>query len=537
MGRIVAWLLGPGAWPGSPEEQLMFAGARLRVIRTAIWVGWVSLAAMFGLTVFHTRHIERVHHTHIWILLALAVAGHGAMYLVPWRRLANRRLGEVMLYAWVGSVIAFVGVLRYMAGPFSSDFYLVYLPVILFAAAAFRVLPYTAIVGLVVASYLAIALFVGLSPRDLILRVAAILLTAALAGYLAGEQRVKARSIALLHEALLSISAERDPNVLRAATLSWARRLTGADAAALVPAPETDAEPAFDPPGSAFDASSLPLVEARSSRGSLLFEEGPGRRTALLVPLGSDGVLVARSDRGALSATEQYLLETLAAEASLTLETLRLNEGLREKEHARGQLLRRVIFAQEDERRRIARELHDGTSQDLAGLVVGLEALERAPGTVTTLELKRLARRVADEIRRTVMDLRPRVLDDLGLAAAIRWLANERHADMDVAVDVPAEVKIPPPLDIAVYRVIQEALTNVERHANASKVAVGLRVDDQKVRVVVEDDGRGFDPADLGGGLGLAGMRERAEQHGGTLTVESRPGGGTRLALELPLEG
>jgi len=114
----------------------MFAGTRLRVIRAAFWVGWASLLAVFAATALHTVHGERLHHMHIWLLVATAVAVHTAMYLIPWRRLVTTRVSELLLYAWMAAVLAFVGLLLYMAGPYSSDFYLVYLLLILFAAGA-----------------------------------------------------------------------------------------------------------------------------------------------------------------------------------------------------------------------------------------------------------------------------------------------------------------------------------------------------------------------------------------------------------------
>ncbi len=522
------------AWPTSPDERLLFAGTRLRVIRTALWVGWLSLLAIFALTILHSRHIERAHHVHIWMLLGVAAVGQLGMHFVPWKRLATRRVSELVLYGWVGSVIAFVTVLRLMAGPFSTDFFLVYLPLVLFAAAAFPGPVYTAIVAVVVAGYLGIALVVGLLLQDLILRVAVIVLVAALAGYLAREQRLKARSIALLHEALLDISGERDDDGLRRAVVAWARRLAGADVAALL-SPGRAVQPVVDPPGATLDPSGLPLEDVAGHDRPVLASGGAGAEGAVLVPVGGEDVLVVRGTPSAFSTTEQYLLETLAAEAAVTLETLRLHEGLRERERARADLLRRLVRAEEEERRRLARELHDRTSQDLAGLVVGLEALERAPETVDRSELKRLARQVAGELRRVTLDLRPRVLDDLGLAAAIRWLAHERHAGMDVDLELPEELPLPPPLDIALFRIIQEALANVERHARASRVRVAARVDGSVVRATVVDDGAGFDPSAPAEGLGLLGMRERAEQLGGVLRVASAPGRGTRVEVELPL--
>ncbi|MBI2238496.1 MAG: sensor histidine kinase [Actinobacteria bacterium] len=375
------------------------------------------------------------------------------------------------------------------------------------------------------------------SPRDLIVRVTAILLIAAMAGHLASEQRAKARHIALLHQALISVAGERDPSALRTAAVAWARRLTDAATAALVPPDRDPHRTVIDPPGASPALTTLPIEEAGMAGHPLIWARGSGPEGAILISLGdAAGVLLVQGTNEAFSATHQYLLETLAAQTAVALETARLHEGLRQKERARAALIHELVRAQEEERRRIARELHDGTSQDLAGVVVGLEALERSPGTVEIGELKQLARSVADELRSLILDLRPRVLDDLGLSAALRWLAHERHPGLSVKLDLPPDT-LPPPLDTAVFRIVQEALTNVERHAGANRVTVSLRVGGGRVRAAVEDDGRGLDMGGKADGFGILGMRERAEQLGGRLSVNSTPGGGTVVEVELPLEG
>lgn len=529
--RVAAWLAGETT---SPEERLLFAGARLRVIGLAMWVGWASLIAVFAATMLHTVHDERLHHWHIWLLLAAAVLFHVTMYLIPWRRLVTARASELLLYAWAGAIVVFVGLLLYMAGPYSSDFYLVYLLLVLFAAAAFPRSIYYPIVAIVAVSYVAIA-SISVSPRDLTVRVAAILLVAAMAGHLAREQRSMARNVARLHEAMVTVAAERDLPALRAAVASWARRLTDAEATVLV-APD-GGEAVRDPPDAEVDLSGLHLEEAVAEGRPVVRGVAEGRTAVHVVPLDGGALVVYGAPEGFITA-HQYLLETLAAQAAVTMQTARLHEGLRVKERARAALLRELVRAQEEERRRIARELHDGTSQDLAGLVVGLEALEATdPGrsAVDTGELKRLARSATEDLRRLILDLRPRALDDLGLAAALRWLAHERHADLHVDLDVDPRLRLTPPLDTAVFRIVQEALANVERHSNATRARVGVALENGVIRAVVEDKGEGFDPGARTGGLGILGMRERAEQLGGTLVITSGPGNGTRVELELPL--
>jgi signal transduction histidine kinase len=520
-------------WQSSVEQRLLFAGARLRVIRLAVWVGWASLAAIAITTVVHTRHSEYAGHLEIWILLAAAVLVQAGAYLVPWRRLAGARVTEYLLYGWVGAVLVFVGVLLYLAGPSTSDYYLVYLLLVLFAAAALPPRVYLLVVVMVLASYLGIASRTA-SVRDLLIPMTAILLIAALAGQLASEQRTRAREIARLHQAMLALAAEPRLAALQAGLVGWARRLTGASQAALVAVHGGDA--VVDPAGVGPDLAGLPVQEAARGPGTVLVGGDRQGQQALLVGVkGSASVLVLwGADAGC--GTGQYLLETLVAQAAGSLETARLHQALGRKEQARAALVGRLIGAQEEERRRIARELHDGVGQDLAGLVMGLEALERSPGTIEVAELKQLARSTAQQVRELIVDLRPRVLDDLGLGAGLRWLAQERHPNLHVELEVELDRQLPSPVETAVFRIVQEALTNVDRHALAAEARLRVQVADGEVRAVVEDNGQGFDPRAEAGGFGIVGMRERAEQLGGRVQVVSDSTVGTRVEAVLPLD-
>src|SRR5215216_6209213 len=139
------------------EERLLFAGARLRVIRLAVWVGWASLAAIAITTAVHTRHSEYAGHLEIWVLLAAAALVQAGAYVVPWRRVAGARVAEYLLDGWVAAVLLFIGVLLYLAGPSTSDYYLVYLLLVLFAAAALPPRAYLIVVVVALASYLGIA--------------------------------------------------------------------------------------------------------------------------------------------------------------------------------------------------------------------------------------------------------------------------------------------------------------------------------------------------------------------------------------------
>ncbi len=223
-----------------------------------------------------------------------------------------------------------------------------------------------------------------------------------------------------------------------------------------------------------------------------------------------------------------------------------MTSQLREKEEERGQLLARVLAAQEDERKRIARELHDDAGQALTSVILGLTRIEAAVSDedvrAQAAELKSTAHHALDLMRDLARDLRPSSLDDLGLVAALRryvsdygakhCIATKFHASPDVA-------RLRPDVETALYRIAQEALTNVLRHARASSVNVLLERRPGAVIMVVEDDGAGFDPGRAGRGstspgLGLLGMEERAALVNGTLTVESEPGRGTAIFVQVP---
>ena len=221
----------------------------------------------------------------------------------------------------------------------------------------------------------------------------------------------------------------------------------------------------------------------------------------------------------------------------------RTDELRHEREVLRRQLLEKVITTQEDERRRIARELHDSTSQSLTSLIVGLRMMEtncaQCASPTKATDLRQVASRTLDEVRDLSMRLRPRVLDDLGLAAALERLVSEWQSRNKIPVDVVIQLseRLPGEVETALYRIAQETLTNIARHAKAKSASILIEKHGDTVRAIVEDDGVGFD-ANMNQGerhLGLLGMRERAELLNGTLTVESDPAHGTSIFIEIPL--
>jgi len=208
------------------------------------------------------------------------------------------------------------------------------------------------------------------------------------------------------------------------------------------------------------------------------------------------------------------------------------------------ELSKRLVDTEERERKAISRELHDQVGQSLGALLLDVEALATLPDEKGSfreglLNIKRLAQTCVNEVRNMALLLRPSMLDDLGLVAAVEWQAREiskrtgmlvETADENVPDDLPEEHKI------CVYRVVQEALNNCSKHAGAKRARVTLRRVPDQLQVVVEDDGKGFD-AERVRGLGLIGMHERVSQLGGELKVDSHPGRGTRVSADLPFPG
>jgi signal transduction histidine kinase len=217
------------------------------------------------------------------------------------------------------------------------------------------------------------------------------------------------------------------------------------------------------------------------------------------------------------------------------------------REQLRAQYVSGVIAAQEEERKRIARELHDSTSQSLTSLLIGLRALADRAGTPEVQrqveDLRGVVGHTLEDLHALARQLRPSVLDDLGLAEAItRYVADCRARsgiEIDVALTGLEGRRLPPEVETALYRVVQEALTNVIRHARARTASVCVERRPRSVRAIIEDDGCGFDPASIpaDGHLGVHGIRERAELLGGALIIESERGSGTSLFVEVPIAG
>src|SRR5215831_19470132 len=259
--------------------------------------------------------------------------------------------------------------------------------------------------------------------------------------------------------------------------------------------------------------------------------------TGLYVPLRAReqtiGVLIAHDKLGRdprFGSSDLRLAEQFALRASIAVDLSR---------RVARDSLRRVVAGQEVERRRLARELHDETGQALTSILLGLRALEDANTGIDVDELRELVVATLQDVRRLAVQLRPKALDDFGLGPALERLVQTFSESSGIRVDLEARLgpeRLPGEVETTVYRIVQEALTNVVKHAEAKNVSILLVRRHDVVTTVVEDDGIGFETgAARGDSLGLAGIRERVELHDGRLTIESAPGAGTTLRVEVPL--
>jgi PAS domain S-box-containing protein len=296
----------------------------------------------------------------------------------------------------------------------------------------------------------------------------------------------------------------------------------------------------------------LVLDVSQDSRFFAKFDQRSGftTRSVICVPLqtrkqtiGAIEVINRRSS--SFNQSDLRLLSWLATPAAIAIQNAQLFEQVQLGHKRLQSLSRRLVEIQETERRHIARELHDEASQALTSLMVGLRLLEReadSPETVVAqvAELKSRANDILENLHRLAIDLRPASLDHLGLVAALRQyiktFGQQHNLTMQFEVVGLDDKRLSPAVETNLYRIVQEALTNVVRHTKATRIDVLLERRGEQLITIIEDDGDGFDPQTAGqdGRLGLLGMRERAEMLGGTLMVESTIGTGTTIYVEVP---
>lgn len=242
----------------------------------------------------------------------------------------------------------------------------------------------------------------------------------------------------------------------------------------------------------------------------------------------------AKDEIGELTVAYNHMTQSLA----------RAEQERADRERLREQYINGVIAAQENERKRIARELHDSTSQSLTSVLVGLQNIKSVKNKLEaeqqTDELRTIITATLDEIRNISWQLRPGALDDLGFVSAVENYVQNYQSRYHIPVEIVSTGlcnRLEPEVETSIYRIIQEGLTNIVRYAQASSVSLILQFKDSKLKIVIEDDGVGFDPVATlqnSKSLGLQGIRERASLLGGSLTIESQPGQGTSLYIEIP---
>lgn len=393
---------------------------------------------------------------------------------------------------------------------------------------------------------------------------------------LAGEAERRARATAdALREATVVLTRSLDRETVLVTLLDRLRRLVPFDRASVMlveaasrvsvravfdgdrvvplPAEERPEFEAADHPivqGILTTGAAVLIPDVRVHPGWSLPTERPDEASWMGVPLFARGTVaglfsLSKREAGYFNEEHVRLAEAMSSQASVAVENAVLFEQMQASTARMQSLSRRLVEAQESERRNIARELHDEAGQSLASLRFGLRLLEREideGGSVTgqVAELMERTDAVIDGLHRLAADLRPASLDHLGLEAALRQYSRSAASKFGLAVHFKARgftsERLPPAVETALYRVVQEAMTNVVRHARATRVDVLAERRGDRVMVMVEDDGVGFEPDRVQHGehLGLLGSKERAEALGGTLTVESAPGAGTTVVVEVP---
>ena len=264
-----------------------------------------------------------------------------------------------------------------------------------------------------------------------------------------------------------------------------------------------------------------------------------GARSGLYVPLVAGGrpigVIVAHDREGTdprFTEADLRLAETFAPRAAVAVDL---------SARVAGDALRRVVEAQELERRRLARELHDQTGQELTSVLLGLKAVEEAGSDEERAQALAAVRgqvvETLHDVRRLAVELRPKALDDFGLVAALERLRETFAEQTGMRVDFEAQIgdRLPSDVETALYRIVQEALTNIVKHAQAGAVSIVLTRSARSITAVIEDDGRGFALDEDRDGLGLLGMGERLALLGGKLKLEPTRGAGTTIVAEVPL--
>ncbi|MDH7487702.1 MAG: PAS domain-containing protein [Anaerolineae bacterium] len=302
--------------------------------------------------------------------------------------------------------------------------------------------------------------------------------------------------------------------------------------------------------------SGQPITLPDVSQDPRYVNGGTATRSELCVPLKVAGrvigVLNAESEHlDAFGPGDRQLMEALADATAIALENARLLEAVTTHREELQRLSAQLMHAQEEERKHISQELHDEIGQSLTAIRINVATMkEQLPAEASPTvreqleETLMLADETLERVREMSRSLRPSMLDDVGLPFALRWHVNRyaRRVDLEVALEmVGLEERLPPEVETVLYRLVQEALNNIAKHAQASQVHIRLERHNGTVYASIEDNGRGFDMQSLARrkpaerGIGLLGMRERVASVGGRFRIHSSPGQGTRVSAEIPL--
>jgi len=281
---------------------------------------------------------------------------------------------------------------------------------------------------------------------------------------------------------------------------------------------------------------------------------GQTKHSWLVVPMKVGGKVVGRlwiidkAEREFGQDDREFIMMT-GNQLALALENNRLFDEVQHLAARRGELLRRVIATQDERCRQISRELHDEISQSLTAMAVDIEAIQVADRWSQDAALKRLGElrgrsiSALEEVNRIILDLRPTLLEDMGLLTALRWFADQRLESLGVRIHVRSshpEVRLPPHIETTLYRVGQEAINNTAKHAAAKNLWIGLAHTKDNISLSIRDDGIGFEVKNVLShpddrvGIGLFGMRERAALVGGTTIINSKTGDGTHILVRMP---
>ncbi len=295
------------------------------------------------------------------------------------------------------------------------------------------------------------------------------------------------------------------------------------------------------------------ITRYRGKRASSLVKEH--LKSLMHVPLTTKrctlgSMCVATREKNSFQKEDQELLTAIGSQIAVAIENARLYAEVQHKEHIRAVLYKKIVNAQEEERRRIARELHDDISQALTALIFsaeeGFEMSDPDEIKHRLQSMHDIIQNTLDVVHQIIFDLRPSMLDHLGLVPAMRWFAEthleSRGARVTIKQDKPLR-RLSPELETALFRVVQEAITNIARHSAARNVELNIHLDQDELCVDIIDDGIGFEinsvtiSPDSGRGLGLLGMEERLELLDGEVTIETAEGAGTKVFIRVPING